>query len=256
LVLIYGFQKDWRGFFWSLVVLVFLVLIMLGIRAKQHFWDGEVGTTPTARPELYAHGVMMGPLIPGQPETVLVGLGNRGNATARNICLGGGNHIFTKSDFAGPLVYKHVPAQVRPDIGPGDKEENSLISASTQPLSKGQIKQLESGEVLFFHFAEGEYTDDDGNSYPIDYCYMFNPRSPTVMGVCPKSIGRKAAPKDGEFLPLISCKRALALKRASSGRTTGKITFSTLYGSGITYPQWVILPGTYAVFARSVATRS
>jgi hypothetical protein len=69
--------------------------------------------------------------------------------------------------------------------GPGD-EEKSVISKSPQPLSQKQIDQLNSGEVLFFHFAEGEYEDYRGDTYLIDYCYMYNPLSPIVMRVCPE----------------------------------------------------------------------
>src|SRR5436305_941957 len=58
-------------------------------------------------------------------------------------------------------------------------------------LSQQQIDLLKEGKVLFFHFAEGEYSDDDGNTYPIDYCYMFNPKSPKVMRVCPEKFWPK-----------------------------------------------------------------
>src|SRR5437016_3053449 len=56
LVLIYFFQKDWQGFKWSLVVLGVLVLIMLGIRAKQ------LGDSDNEKecPELYISGTRLG----------------------------------------------------------------------------------------------------------------------------------------------------------------------------------------------------
>jgi hypothetical protein len=155
---------------------------MLAIRAKQHFWDGDEAKK---RPELYISGSMMLPLEAGKPETVLLGLKNRGHAIARNIRLGGGNHLFTTDTFSGPLEYKPVAVDTRADLGPGD-EENSLISRSSEPLTAKRIKELNDGKVLFFHFAEGEYDDDDGVTYPIDYCYMYNPLSPTVMRTCPE----------------------------------------------------------------------
>jgi hypothetical protein len=75
--------------------------------------------THKERPELYISGARMMPLEASKPETVLLGLKNRGKAIARNIRLGGGNHVFTTRDFAGPLVYKPVPFQSRPDFGAG-----------------------------------------------------------------------------------------------------------------------------------------
>lgn len=184
-------NKSKNGMIGSAVSLLAAILLMLALMAKKHFWDGEADK-PHTRPELYSHAAWMLPLEAGQPETVLVGIGNRGDATARNICLGGGNHVFTTPEFTGPLVYKHVPVQVRPDIGPHDKEENSMVSASDQPLSQQQIDLLKEGKELFFHFAEGEYSDDAGNTYPIDYCYMFNPKSPKVMRVCPEKFWPKS----------------------------------------------------------------
>lgn len=186
-LLIYGFQDNQRGVRWSIVALLVFVFVMLAIRAKQHFLQPDA---PKDRPELYISGTRLGPLSPGEPETVVMGIKNRGKATARNIRLGGGNHLFTTSTFSGPLEYKPVEATMRPDLGPD--EENSLVSRSDQPLTAKRIKELQEGKVLFFHFAEGEYDDDDGNTYPLDFCYMYMPLSPTVMRICPE----KYWPKD------------------------------------------------------------
>jgi hypothetical protein len=177
-------NKNARGVRLAEISLAVSVLAMPCFIAKRIFWDTESDTT-RPRPELYSNGAMMKPLISGQPELVIVGLKNRGNAVARNIRLGGGNHLFTLKNFRGPLEYKRVDVTTYADLGSGD-EENSLISQSVQPLTAKRIKQLQDGEVLFFHFAEGEYDDDNGNTYLIDYCYMFNPLSPTIMRTCPE----------------------------------------------------------------------
>jgi hypothetical protein len=95
-------------------------------------------------------------------------------------------------------------------LGPG-KEENSLISKSPQPLSKERIEQLEKEEVLFFHFAEGEYDDDDGNTYPIDYCYMYNPLSPTILKMCPEKYWPKSR-ADRQGSPSLDAAPAASLK--------------------------------------------
>lgn len=163
----------------SLVVSVFAMCCFI---AKRIFLDAE---PEKKRPELYISGSMMGPLTPGEPETVLLGLKNRGNAIARNIRIGGGNHQFTTSNFSGPLEFKRVDVSTCADLGPGP-EEDTLLSRSPQPLTERQIRELQEGQTLFFHYAEGEYDDDAGNTYPIDYCYMFNPQSPTVMRICPE----------------------------------------------------------------------
>jgi hypothetical protein len=177
-------NKNLRGVRLAEISLAVSVVAMLVFIAKRIFWDYEPEKT-RPRPELYSNGAMMKPLVPGQPELVMIGLKNRGNAVARNIRLGGGNHLFTLKNFSGPLEYKSVDVTTSADLGPGD-EENTLISNSVEPLTAKRIKQLQDGEVLFFHFAEGEYDDDSGNTFPVDYCYMFNPLSPTIMRTCPE----------------------------------------------------------------------
>jgi|GEM_PF-5922974 len=166
-------------------VRISLVSLIASILAMLFFVVRNTLREEPKRPELYISGSMMGPLIPGEPETVLLGLKNRGNAIARNIRIGGGNHQFTKSNFSGPLEFKRVDVSTCADLGPGP-EENTLLSRSPQPLTERQIRELQEGQTLFFHYAEGEYDDDAGNTYPIDYCYMFNPQSPTVMRICPE----------------------------------------------------------------------
>jgi hypothetical protein len=190
----YAGKDHVSGTRWSLVSLICSVIVMIILVANQHFFSRH--SEPAKRPELYINGSRMGPLSSGQPETVVLGIKNRGQTTARNIRLGGGNHLFTTNSFSGPLEYKPVGVTLRPDLGPG--EENSLVSQSTQPLTANRIKELQDGKVLFFHFAEGEYEDDDGNTYPIDYCYMYMPLSPTVMRLCPEKYWPRER-KDRQF---------------------------------------------------------
>src|SRR6266478_9881768 len=96
----YDSKDSSHGMRWSAASLVLSVIVMIALIASQHFVKTD-GKGNRGRPELYTHGAMMGPLVAGEPETVLVGLKNRGKATARNICLGGGNHVILNADFAG-----------------------------------------------------------------------------------------------------------------------------------------------------------
>jgi hypothetical protein len=176
-------NKSNSGMVLSVVSLLAAILVMLSLMAKKHFWDGEAEKIQQ-RPELYVSGARMTPLHAGQPERVVLGIKNRGNATARNIRLGGGNHFFASSSFTGPLEYQSLPVDTRPDIGPG--EEKSIVSSSSEPLSIDRIKDLQRGELLFFHYAEGDYEDESGATYPIDFCFMYAPLSPTAMRICPE----------------------------------------------------------------------
>jgi hypothetical protein len=220
---------------WTTFIAVVLFALAGCLQWQKHILEvqAQVAVPHSAtneQPELYISGAMMMPLEAGKPETVLLGLKNRGKAIARNIRLGGGNHVFTTRNFAGPLVYKPVPFQSRPDLGPG-KEENSLISKSPQPLSQKQIEELTNEEALFFHFAEGEYDDDAGNTYPIDYCYMFNPLSPTILKMCPEKYWPKSR-ADRRGTPSLDAAPAASLKREPAQPVPDPKTLPPRMGSG------------------------
>lgn len=174
-------SKNTWGMVLSVISLFASVAVMLGLIATKHFWDSD---GKRKRPELYVSGALMKPLKVGEPETVVLGLKNRGNGIARNIRLGRGNHLFAPASFTGPLECKPSDSDTRPDLGPD--EETSLVSPSQNPLSQDRLSDLQSGKLLFFHFAEGEYDDDDGRAYPVDYCFMYAPLAPTVMRTCPE----------------------------------------------------------------------
>jgi hypothetical protein len=52
-------------------------------------------------------------------------------------------------------------------------------------ITKKTIQLLNDGELLFFHYGKGEYEDDFGGPYPIDFCFMYTPLAPTIMRTCP-----------------------------------------------------------------------
>lgn len=192
-LLIYGFQGNQRGVKWSVVSLIFFIVIMLAVRAWQH---RSPLADPTKRPELYISEARMAPLVAGRPETIILGVSNRGNAPARNIRLGAGNHFYASSSFEGPLEYLPIAIDTQPDLGPG--EEKSIVSHSFEPLSEERIKDFQEGRLLFFHYAEGEYDDDNGTAYPIDFCFMYMPLTPTAMRICPEKYWPKER-KDRRF---------------------------------------------------------
>jgi hypothetical protein len=47
-----------------------------------------------------------------------------------------------------------------------------------------EIKALNDGKAFWFHYGKGTYEDDDGNSYPLSFCYMYDPGIED-MRICP-----------------------------------------------------------------------
>lgn len=197
-----------KGMAWSAVSLSIAVVVMILLLAKKYFLDAR----EMARPELYISGSRMLPLKVGQGETVVLGIKNRGNATARNIRLGNANHLFLPGSFSGPLEYIPIPGSVdtQPDIGVGP-EEKTTAAISPYALTADRIKKLQNKTLLFFHFCEGDYEDDKGNIYPLDYCYMYEPSAPTCMRICPERYWPKDR-KDRKFPehPKLTIERAAA----------------------------------------------
>lgn len=190
----YAGKDSVSGIRWSIVSLISSVVVMIVLVANQHFFSKH--SEPSKRPELYIREARMTPLVAGQPETIVLGIGNRGNATARNIRLGAGNHFYASSSFEGPLEYKPIAVDTQPDLGPG--EEKSMVSHSFEPLTEERIKDFQEGRLLFFHYAEGEYDDDNGTTYPVDFCFMYMPLTPTAMRICPEKYWPKER-KDRRF---------------------------------------------------------
>lgn len=146
LVLICGFQQKWRGFFWSLVALLFFVLIMLGIRAKQHFWDEEE-KRPSECPELSLEGSTISFSASTSPQINIL-IRNRGHATAHNTALQGADYVYRKP-FTGRLkLVTNDVWDVFPNLAPGGKA--TAFTLRTNPLSPKQIKEIRKGKLLFF----------------------------------------------------------------------------------------------------------
>jgi hypothetical protein len=183
LILIYGFQHNQRGFWWSLVAMGILVVIMLAIRARQYFGGDEGVAQYAERPILFVERVIARPLVAGHRKAVSVWLRNSGKKPARKITVWI-TQAFTKADFVGPLIYKPVyEPDSRFDCEPGAAV--SLAGKSESPVALWEIKALNDRKAFWFHYGQGTYEDDLGNIYPLRFCYMYEPGLGGDLRICP-----------------------------------------------------------------------
>lgn len=133
------------------------------------------------RPEIYIQRAVARPLVAGHEKAVALWLKNAGSKSARNITVWI-NQAFSDANFEGPLRYTFLEPDTRPDCAPG--ETITLLGKSKGTIAQREIDALNSRKAFWFHFGKGMYEDDLGNSYPFDFCFMYEPTI-SDMRICP-----------------------------------------------------------------------
>ena len=180
--LIYGFQHNWRGVMWSIALLLCCVIIMIAIRADQHFFQ-NVAPQKLSRAELRAHKAQV-KLRAGYPEEVAVAIRNFGDLTATNLWLDGRTYVKPK-DFNGPLeregwTRSDSPTDILPDT------DITVVLLGDRSWTNEGVQMAKRRDILLFHYSEGMYQDEAGNEYPISFCFRYEPGFP-LMGLCDRS---------------------------------------------------------------------
>src|ERR1700686_349769 len=196
-----------QGMAWSAVSLFLAVAAMIILVAKRYFFDAEDDPKNKARAELFIEGARMLPLEPGKSQKILLSVRNRGKLAARNINVGGANNRFLPKTFTGPLEYEYVDSDTRPDLA-ADAEAVMAVDAP-MGITKETIQLLNDGELLFFHYGKGEYEEGFGGPYPIDFCFMYTPLTPTIMRTCPL----RYWPKGGGQPPVVKPRPELSIEK-------------------------------------------
>jgi hypothetical protein len=66
-------------------------------------------------------------------------------------------------------------------------------------LNDEQIRMLNEHRAQLFFFGQGEYTDPDGNVYPLPYCRRFDPDWPHGLVFCDQEIDHRASWRGQSF---------------------------------------------------------
>lgn len=216
LVLMYGFQKNWHAFSWSVLALFLLMLAMLTIRALQHKKSIEAGSRQIIdRPELSIERVYVKILEAGKPEIVNMEIQNRGKLTALNVAIHG-TLVHEYTTFKGPLIHKPTDPQIVNSIAPG--ATITCAFHSTWINTAEDVETIKSGKIQLFHFGKAHYEDQAGKKYPLDYCFLYDPSVPRSMMISPAQYW----PKDGALPQSTPTRPELFVERATAELVPGK----------------------------------
>ncbi len=165
-------NKSTRGMVASAISLLVAVITMLSLMAKKHFWDGPKQRAKV-RPK---HAAVK--LLVDQPEDVLVVLHNHGVLDVKRLWLDGSTYVKPKT-FTDPLERADwIRYEYLGEIAAG-ADITAGLRGNRAWTQKG-VSAVESGELLIFHYGEGGYTDEAGNTYPISFCYRYEPGYPVM----------------------------------------------------------------------------
>lgn len=183
-----GYRNNWFALWWGS-----LGYLLLGIGAACAFYKDviepskAVATIPKERPYVFVHKEeLTKPLTSGEPVTIRVGYENTGPGEIT---------LTTRNSTAcfivdGSRSFKYAPydptALVSIAIPP--KHRSEVILKFPLQLTDADVKAVLDGRAKLYFFARGEYKDESGRKYPLDFRRIYNPELPGSLGVCEDSI--------------------------------------------------------------------
>jgi hypothetical protein len=145
----------------------------------------DVPELPERRPEISLESAF-GYCKPGKRAEIKAVFMNRGQVTAYDLEMRGTTYFAVAKTFKGPIEHApNEPAVAYPALAPG-AQMTGWTEGLGRVLSIQDVDKIVSGELLFLHYTEGRYKDEDGNVYTIDFCLMYEPNR-KVMKIAPRA---------------------------------------------------------------------
>jgi hypothetical protein len=138
----------------------------------------------------FRHAVLKAPLAAGTPPVVEIIIENTGKREA--IVTSPGCAWYRTSDpkdraLKFPQGVSPPPAAAPLSIVPGGHYRGEL-QMQTCTLTDEQIKDLNEEKAWLFFFSPGEYKDENGKTYPLDFCRQYDKTVPGQLVVCPADV--------------------------------------------------------------------
>ncbi|HEV2912865.1 MAG TPA: hypothetical protein VGX92_06065 [Pyrinomonadaceae bacterium] len=175
-----AYKHHETSLIWTIYLAIIFTILVFFLIWQKRVWDRpKIGQTSTERPEVSLEDTRIF-LQPGKRVEVRVLFKNRRKAAARNVRFGGVD-VIVPTPFTGPLHPGELPpVDMFPSLA-----VNAMMVARTwmggHVISAKDIADLNEGKCLFFHYSKGQYEDDTGNVYPIDFCLMYLPEHGNLM---------------------------------------------------------------------------
>lgn len=140
---------------------------------------------PVKRPELSLELAQVF-FNPGKAAKVQILLRNRGKITAHKIELAGA-HYLEPITFKGPLeriVFTETDSY--PNLAPEAQMVGTTYGG--EALTFKDIADIEDRTKRFYHYSIGSYEDAEGTSFPLEFCFMYEPAlgSPNGLHMAPR----------------------------------------------------------------------
>ena len=184
-----------RGVVWSSVGLICFVVIMIGIVADHYFFRSEAQTAVSSKERPYVffeHAQLMKPLASGDRPAITMILANSGPVEATGVVKD--ISYYLSLDRAVHTLEYHPGAQVTFSLEP-----TARVTIRFNPkfvLTEEVVKAATEGKVWLFFYARGEYKDATGQTYPLQFCRLYDNDMPGNLINCDDGITFRESDKN------------------------------------------------------------
>ena len=234
-------MKSYRatiiGFGLGITILVWIGVIVLLHQAKET--DDAKPSAPVDtrkdRPRVFFNLTMLKkPLTVGEKAVIQFVLRNNGTKDA-HVTFRDNTYYFNVKPFKDNFAYQPY-APTSADIAAGQDINGEL--RFDWVATKDKLAALESGDAQLLFYARGEYLDDNGKTYPLPFCRMWDKDINGNLILCPDGVKlaeNSDQDKKGEcpteFVPdaLAKSEPVPAAKRVGHGSGAPSITWQSRY---------------------------
>jgi hypothetical protein len=192
----YFLSKDnMRGTYWGGAGLVILILLMIAMVGDRHFFQNSSAQptiSPTSartkeRPYVFIHeNALTKPLTGGQPISIRTVYENTGPGEVR-VTFKNSTAAFRVDDNRSLKYAPYDPAATVSFTIPPQRRSETFFSFRDPLFTDEDIKGLHDGRAKLYFFARGEFKDESGRKYPLDFRFVYDPESGGLF-VCADSI--------------------------------------------------------------------
>jgi hypothetical protein len=183
-----GYRNNWFALGWGV-----LGYLLLGGGAACAFYKDviepskAVDTSPKERPYVFTHeNVITKPLTGGESTTIRIMFENTGPGEV-TVTMKNSTACFVVDGRRALKYAPYDPAATISFIIPPKHRGEGILRFPGQ-LTDADIRGLHEGRAKLYFFARGEYRDESGRKYPLDFRRKYDPEMPGLLAVCEDSI--------------------------------------------------------------------
>jgi len=194
LTLVYLFAvnpRNWRGAFWSLMLLAIFASVMIAVRVDQRFFRGkspkDVVVKPNSnRPYITVTAVTLQNLVLGQKPRVVIEFTAGGQVAAHKIQVSSQVALAQEADWQPDYTRLRV-LKIDPILVPPNKLFSNVFAS--WEVTKTRLDGIRDGKRFIYVLGNIEFSDESGSTFPpYRYCFRYDPRSESFALYTPPDI--------------------------------------------------------------------